>query len=266
MNIIWLKIKEIFSNLIKNYKVYIIAVIVILLLILFFKIKIACLENKNAKLQEENQVKNALLDTIHTYKNKLGEIVNEKLTLQFQLKNQKYYNNQLNDSQKELFKRIKNLDNKNNIITAALVKSKFIIDSLMLSVNGVIDSTDNSINFDNNTNLTDINIDVTIFNVKPFDKFKPTKLLINNLSFENKQFITFNWDNKKPNYPVSFSISNSNKYIKTYDIQSYAIPELKKTDIKPNFWQKMGNFIGDGKSSVIKIGVGVGIGYLVFRK
>ena len=266
MNTIWTKIKLFFSNLFKNYKLYGIIILAFILLILFFKIRIGSLERQKAILLEENQVKNALLDTIHTYKNKLGEIVSEKLTLQFQLNDQKQYNNQLNNSQKELLSRIENLNNKNDLISAALIKSKFVIDSLMLEVSGKIDTLNNRINFNNNTNLTDINIDLTVFNVKPFDKLMPTKLLINNLNFDNKQFITFNWDKNKPNYPVSFNISNSNKYIKTYDIQSYAIPELNKPIIKPNLWQKVKGFFGDTKNAVIKIGIGVGIGYSLFHK
>lgn len=263
MNTIWAKIKLFFSNLIKNYKLYVAIIIAFLLLILFFKVRIGSLERQKAELVEENQVKNALLDTIHTYKNKLGEITSEKLTLQFQLKDQKDYANQMNASQKELIQRIENLKDKNDIITAALVKTKFTIDSLMLAANGKIDSVDNTINFENS--LTDIDVDITIFNVKPFNLLKPTKLLINNLSFDNKQFIDFNWGDKKEGYPISFSISNSNKYMRTTDIQSYAIPELKKPLIKPNFWQKVKGFFGDTKNTIVKVGVGIGVGYLIFH-
>ena len=264
MKTIWTKIKLFFSNLFKNYKLYGIIILAFILLILFFKVRIGSLERQKAELIDENKVKNALIDTIHTYKNKLGEITSEKLTLQLKLSDLKLYNNQLNDSQKELFSRIDELTNKNNLITAALVKSKFTIDSLMLAVNGKVDSIDNTINFENA--LADINIDVTVFNVKPFNALQPTKLLINNLSFDNKQFIDFNWGDKKEGYPISFSITNSNKYMKTVDIQSYAIPELKKPLIKPNFWQKVKGFFGDTKNAVIKVGIGIGVGYLLFHK
>ena len=109
--------------------------------------------------------------------------------------------------------------------------------------------------------------DITAINAKPVDTLLKTKLLFNNLSLPNKQYIEFKWkDNKKEGFPISFSLSNSNIYFKVYDVDSYIIPEIKKEVLKPNFWQKLNKFGNTTVGNSIKISMGVGIGYLLFNK
>jgi hypothetical protein len=93
-----------------------------------------------------------------------------------------------------------------------------------------------------------------------YQKFEPS-LLFRHLEIPNEQFVDFHWKNeKKKGYPISFSISNSNKYIKTTNVESYAIPSLNKLNINPNGWQKFGNFMIKNGKTVIYIGIGGAIG------
>jgi hypothetical protein len=87
-------------------------------------------------------------------------------------------------------------------------------------------------------------------------------LFIDSLNLYNKQFIEFHWLNeRKDGYPVSFTVRNSNPYFKTYDIESYIIPEVQKSQLKPNIWQKTGNFY---RKNRVPFAVGVGAGILTY--
>ena len=145
-------------------------------------------------------------------------------------------NDKLNDNQKALFKRIKELDNDNKLLAAANIRMKIMIDSLndVISV-GIIDRINNSIDF--NYNGEDLKYNFTVNNVIPFNIYKNVEHKINSLEIPNEQFIDFHYvDNK--DYPISFSITNTNKYINVYDIDSYIIPEIKPKELKLNFFQK----------------------------
>ena len=63
-------------------------------------------------------------------------------------------------------------------------------------------------------------------------------------------------------YPVSFSITNSNDFFKTENIESYVIPNITKEHLNPNGWQKVQNFYYKNKNSVIYTTIGVGVGVL----
>jgi hypothetical protein len=84
--------------------------------------------------------------------------------------------------------------------------------------------------------------------------------IFDSFNLPNKQEISFQWGKEpKEGYPVSFSVSNSNKYFKVANIESYAIPEIKKTELKPNFWNKLGTTFTKGGNSIVYIGIGAGI-------
>ena len=127
-----------------------------------------------------------------------------------------------------------------------------------------IEYKDKTVEFKNKTK--DINYSFIGNNVKPFDETKPITLDILNLSFPNEQAIDFHWkDNKKEGYPIAFSVTNTNKYYNVYNIESYAIPNLDKEEIAPTNWQKFKKWVGGNSDSAVKIGIGVGIGYLLFK-
>ena len=234
----------------------IVLIILILSAIVYFQNK--KIVNLNNKYQNEVKLKNALVDTAKTYKNKEGEWVTEKLTLQGSIKSITDANNNLNTSQKDLMKRVKETENNNSIITAALVQTKIRLDSLK-STNVTINNQDSSITFKDSTK--DIQYDIEIKNVKPINTNKLPLLMFNKFDLPNKQYIDFYWkDEKKSDFPIAFSVSNSNIYIKTTDINSYAIPQLNKSTPNPSPWQKFTTWMKKSGNFIITIGIAGGAG------
>lgn len=239
-------------------------VLVILLLILgggIWKLQHNKIKDLKNKYQTEVKLKNALIDTVGYYKNAYGEEVAEKLTLQTSVKELEKMNENLTASQKELVARVKALDKDKSIITAALVEAEAKIDSLVGTGFIEVNPKDSTIIFSDSTEFLIYNI--TIGKAIPASpKIEPT-IMFNHLMMPNKQFIEFHWkDNKKEGYPIEFSVSNSNKYFHTSNINSYAIPELQKEVINPTSWQKVGKwFIKNGKVvGFIAGGIAIGAG------
>ena len=100
--------------------------------------------------------------------------------------------------------------------------------------------------------------------VNAFPKIKP-ELVFKNLQFNNTQIIDFHWkDNKKEGYPIAFSVSNSNPYFEVVNIESYAIPELKR-EIKPTFWKRIGSGANEYGKPLLFFGIGVGTLWLLLK-
>lgn len=221
------------------------------------------INNLNKDLETEVKLKNALIDNVNYYKNKEGEWTAEKLTIQESIKNLEKMNSQLTATQKELLSRVKEINDKNEVIAAALLETQVKIDSLLLKGKTVVDSVNKTIKFVDNYKQDnyEMNYSFTVKNVIPaFNLIKPT-LTIDSLKFPNKQLIDFHWkDNKKEGYPVTFSVSNSNDFFKTVNIESYSIPEISKEALKPNFWQKIDNFLGRTGNNLVYFGVGGAVG------
>lgn len=219
--------------------------------------------NLKEKLQIETNLGKALLDTVTYYKNSRNEVVAEKLTLQADLKSLREMNDYLTKSQKDLLARVKEIEKTNSIIAAALIQTNVKIDSLR-NGNVVVDTTGGKITVSDS--LTDIEYNFEIHKVKPIYADQKPIFKINRLYLPNTQFIEFHWkDNRKEGYPVAFSVSNSNKYFKTVNIDSYVIPEIQKEKIKPTFWQKVGK--GVKKTGPYLIGgiIGGGSVFLLTR-
>ena len=266
MKIILAKIWEFLS---KNNR-WAVALVVILLLaggtIIHFKNKkIASLKDE---VKTEIKLRDALLDTVNVYKNKRDELVAEKLTIQETVKNLEKMYGQLSSDQKELIQRIKEMDKKNSIIAAALIKTDVKIDSLLAKdkQNGnvvTVDTTKQMVNINNKaSNDTSFVYDIDVNNVLPAIPTIKPYFLFKSIEIPNKQFIEFHWknDQKKKGYPIAFSISNSNKYIKVIGLESYAIPPLDKIKLNPSGWDKFGNFMIKNGKTVMYIGIGTGIG------
>jgi hypothetical protein len=260
---------KIWAFLSKNNRWAIALVIVLLLaggtIIHFKNKKIASLQTE---VKTEVKLRDALLDTVTVYKNKRNELVAEKLTIQETVKNLEKMYGQLSADQKELINRIKEMDKKNAVIAAALIKTDVKIDSL-LAINGkngtvvTVDSTKKMFNINNLASKdTSFVYDIDVNNALPaLPTIKPS-LLFKSIELPNKQFVEFHWknDQKKKGYPIAFSISNSNKYIKTIGVESYAIPPLDKLKINPSGWDKFGNFMIKNGKTVLYIGIGTGVG------
>lgn len=191
------------------------------------------------KYETEVKLKDALLDSISFFQNKEKEWVAEKLTIQETINNLEKINGQLSDFQKELLVRIKEIEKKSNIIVAALIQTNVKIDSLLHEGTTTVDTINKTVNFNDSSKIDKkvVFYNLTVTKVLPaFPNIKPG-LMINSISFPNKQFIEFHWGkNKTANYPVAFSVSNSNDYFKTVNIDSYAIPELKYEGSKFSQW------------------------------
>jgi len=254
--------KGILEFLSKNNR-WAIALVILLLLVggIFISIQRNNVKEWKNKYQTEVKLKNALIDTVTFTKNQYGEVVAEKLTLQTTVKDLEKMNEDLTASQKELLARVKVADKENSIITAALIEAQVVIDSLLAAGFVVVNPEDSSIVFTDTTEF--LVYDIQVGKVLPASpEIKPT-LMFNYLMMPNTQFVEFHWKNeKKEGYPIEFSVSNSNKYFKTYDINSYAIPELQKKVINPTGWQKVGQwFVKNGKVvGFVAGGIAIGAG------
>jgi len=242
-----------------------IALVIILLLVGggIWKLQHNKINDLKDKYQTEVNLRNALADSVHHYQNKEKEWVAEKLTIQASLKDLEKINGQLTDDQKRLIAKIKEVNKENAIITAALIQANFKIDSLIHSGAVIVDTTNKTVEFISPPNNPDISYNLKAFGVLPYPVNSKPTLIINSLFLPNEQFVEFHWtDNKKEGYPIAFSVTNSNKYVKVNDINSYAIPELKKEIINPSGWQKIGQwFVKNGKIvGYVAGGVVVGAG------
>lgn len=225
-----------------------------------FIMKVQSNEIKKVTEEKNTQVKlkNALLDTVSYYQNEEKDWVAEKLTIQASVDELEKDNGQLNADQKKLLKKVKDVEKDNSVITAALINAEFVIDSLTHAGTVDVDTTNKTVTFKDLTNK-DFNYDLIVAGVTPFPLNTNPNLLFKSIKIPNEQFIEFHWrDQKKEGYPIAFSVSNSNKYIKVYDINSYAIPELKKETINPTGWQKFGNWMKTNKNIVTGIAIGAG--------
>jgi len=256
-------------NYLKQNNRWAIALVIILLLGsgAIIKLQRNKIDEWKGKYQTEVKLRDALIDTVRYYKNQHNEIVAEKLTLQESIKNLEKMYGQLSDNQKELLLRIKELNKKNEVISAALISTEVKIDSLLAKdkQNGnvvTVDTTKKMVNINNlASNDTSFVYDIDVNNVLPaFPTIKPY-FLFKSIEIPNKQFVEFHWKNdKQKGYPISFSISNSNKYVKVTSLDSYAIPPLDKVKLNPNGWQKIGNFFIKNGRTIVYVGVGAAAG------
>lgn len=225
--------------------------------------------NKVGNLKEENdsvvKFKNALLDSVSHYQNLKGQWVAEKLTIQDDLKTLEKENDKLNENQKKLLKRVQEINKENTAIASALVIAEARIDSLTTENQQLIaDTINKTLRYIDSTEFIKYNI--LTDNVVIANKNKKSELTFTELVLPNEYNVDFFWkDERKEGYPVAFSITNSNKYFKVYDIQSYAIPEL----IKPKTgWDRFNGWVNkNGKWVLIGTAGVVGAGgiYLIMR-
>jgi len=238
-----------------NYKVAIPYVLVVLLIAVgaYYFHRVNKLE---ISLQSETNLRLALVDTVGYYRNQRNELVAEKRTLQFKLNDKEFENKDLVKRIKETEKKNATLEKKVTVFAAALIESQVTIDSLQKS-KVFVSERDSSVLF----TFKSPDLEYT-FKVKPVYIFpkQPPLLTFVDFKIPNKQYIEFHWrNNPKEGYPISFSVTNTNPYFKTVNIESYAIPEIYKPDIKPTFWKKVGNGIKSGSKNLIYVGVGAAL-------
>lgn len=246
--------------------ILIIGVVVLLLFGSGFGIFKNRIDSLNDRISTEIKLKDAMLDSIHYYSNSNDELVAEKLVLQGSIKNFEKMYNQLDSDQKELINRVKELNKNNTIIAAALIKTNVKIDSLLTESNVSVDTMKNMITFsgsikNNDGVLDNLVYDVAVGNVIPNSKTVKPSLKFNKLYLPNTQFIEFHWkDDSKKGYPISFSVTNSNDFYKVSDINSYAIPELDKSELVPSKWEKFVKWSKNNGKFVFTIGIAGAVG------
>jgi hypothetical protein len=247
----------------KNHLLIVIIVAIILGLSATVYFQRKSIINLKNKVDTEVKLKDALLDTMKIYQNKEGEWTAEKLTIQETVKNLTKMYGQLTDAQKELIDRVKELNKKSDVIAAALIQSNVKIDSLLSTGKPIIDTVNKNITFPEVTN-PDLQYHIQARNVIPaFPNVKPTLFIID-LNMPNKSLVTFQFDKTKGN-PISFSVSNSNKYIQIANIDSYAIPGINKDIVQPTGWQKTWTWIKKNGTIIIVGTVGVVAGHYLLK-
>lgn len=254
----------------KNFKIelnlsHIIAIILIIIIVFGVGISLYSkqISKKNTQIENEIKFRNALTDQIKQYQNKENEWVSEKLTLQTTLDNlSKSYEN-LNDLQKDLLKRLKNVEKGQTTIAAGLIDLVVIVDSLGHTGSTDVDELHNTIQF---TSIGEnLEYDFKIGNVKKSSEILNPTLNINQLRIPNKQEVHFYWENdRKEGYPVSFKITNTNPYINVVGMESYVIP-MNKTDVSPTNWDKFKTWNKKNKNIIIggTVGTLVGVGLIL---
>lgn len=218
----------------------------------------------NQQLNEEVKLRNALIDTVRTYKNQAGELVSEKLTLQADISKLREMNESLTQSQRNLLTRIEQLNRDKRVITAALIEANAIIDSLLHTGSTTIDPENATIRFiDKQEHLE---YDILVTNVVEADSTSKTNLFIRRLTLPNEMFIEFHWQlDRRANYPVAFSVTNTSPFHQINNVESYAIPQLQKEDLDQNTWNKITQWFEKNGGVAIKVGVGGVAGYFIGR-
>jgi len=211
------------------------------------------------KLKADREISNklnaALTDTLRVYVGENGTLKYEKLAMQASISDLKDGNITLTKEKKELLNEVKKLNKDKIVLAATIIKQKFQIDSLSkISVFGGWYNL-YTVRFKKINNDT-INFKISVTNISEINGLKPL-LIIDSLSIPNEITVAFNWDkDKRKDYPVSVTVENSNPLMKVNNIEAYAIPELQKKNVKPNFWQRVKGGLKKFKDDIIVFGVG----------
>jgi len=230
---------------------YVLAALVLLLL---FGVGFMAQRQSKAKaeLQTEVNLRQALLADMVVTKDALGRTQAEKLSLQTDMKTLVRVKDKLSADKQQLVEVISRLDKNKKLITAALVKVQVEVKEIYS--NSPAMATDSTATFVVATDS--ISYEAKVANVR-IDTIKVPSLVVRNLKIPNTTQVSFQWGEKNDGYPISFTVVNSNPLFKTKNIESYAIPELRKEAVRPTFWQGIGLTIKNGKTPFV-IGLGAG--------
>jgi len=243
--------EKVFTN-IKKYASVKNIIIVVLLLVLGIGGYIYNTKTTNLSEELEGEVKlnEALKDSVEFFETKSGNLVAEKRTLQGDVDDLLEKNTGLNENQRDLLQTIKKLNkewkNDREIFAAARIEYESLIDSLNSFIAGAtdVDTLKNMVSFVETDTGSHFIYDLDILGVRPNPIDINPEIRFNRIDFPNTQTISFNWDrNERKDYPVSFTVQNTNKFYKVNNIESYTIPELQKDVVDPNFWQKSWKWI-----------------------
>lgn len=227
-----------------NINITTLIIISIIILIVFgggFSLMNISNNRLKANLEEERKLVSSLNDSLSMRINKYGEVVNEKLTLQTSIRRLDDLNNKLTEDQRNLLNRLRTNEREKSIINAALIKANFIIDSLLHGGDVLIG--DSAITFIETKNPY-IQYSIDILDVMPINSNLTPRMLFRHLNIPNDTYVEFFWkDDRKEGYPISFSVTNTNKFMMVHNIESYAIPSLQKEVLSPNGWQRFNQWL-----------------------
>lgn len=247
-------------------------IIVVILIVLGIFHYCDRVEDQNNKYNGEVKLRQALQDSVRTYLDREGNLISEKKTLQGDIKYLQGENVKLNKDQAELLEVIEkiNKDRKRNqeVFAAASIRYKKFIDSLNNYVADAseMDTVENTISFTQKDTTSDFQYNIVITNVRQYPKLKTPTINFMEIDFPNKQTVTFNFDkDKRKDYPISFSVMNSNPYYKVNNIESYSIEGLKKENVNPTGWQKFAGWFEDKSKYLIFGGLGFAAGVALSR-
>ena len=249
-----------------NYTIKDIILVIAVILVIFLGFKYIKNNKYVNKYEKTVKLNEALRDSIDFYQTKEGEFVAEKRTLQGSIGDLLEEKNGLTSQQKDLLNIVDRLNDENKkekeIFAAARIEYQSLIDSLNSVISDVasIDTINNKISFISGNN-DDFVFDLDILNVRPYPESAKPQIKFNKIDFPNTQTITFNFDkNERMDYPVSFSVLNTNKYYRAYNIESYAIEGITKENVNPTRWNKTLNFMKRNSKYFLAGGIGFAMG------
>jgi hypothetical protein len=236
-------------------------VAILVMAVLFFLMSSsyeATLTERNKQLKQTELLLEAVNDKMDSITVENGKLSYSKRTLQADVKQLKDMEHLLTDEQNKLMSKVNKANKEKQVIAAALVKTQ----AELTKIKG-------KTGFKNDTTLalymyTDsLSYEIEVSGVALSKDSAKHEIV--SLKIPNEMYIDFKWGTKKEGYPVSFSITNSSPYMKTYNIESYIIPEIEKEKLKPSFTQKVDNFFRDNKKPFM-IGFGVGAAAVLLIK
>jgi len=235
----------------KNWNIKDILIIILLFLIVIGGFQYFSNNKKwNNKYNSEIKLREALSDSVKFFETKNNELVAEKRTIQGNLNDLFKDNVNLNKNQEALLNTVKRLNKEWNkekeIWAAARIQYETLIDSMdnVIANAASIDTLNNTVSFIQTDTAAHFIYDLDVLGVRPFPKYEIPQLKFNKIDFPNTQTITFQFNkNERKDYPISFSVINTNKYYKVYDVDSYTIPGIQKEIVNPNGFQKVWKWI-----------------------
>jgi hypothetical protein len=219
----------------------------IFLMAFYYDGKVDNLQSKTAKTEKLLEAITDKMDSVVVENNTLQY---SKKTLQADIKELEGLKESLSDEQNKLVAKVAKTNKEKMVIAAALIKARAELAGIKGKTGFMNDTT---LLLHMNTDSLSYRIEINgVGLVKD-----SAEHIIKSLIIPNEQYIEFKWGSKKEGYPVSFSITNTSPYMKTNNIESYIIPDIKKEEIKPNFLQKVNNFFGANRKPFF-IGVAAG--------
>lgn len=221
---------------------------IIILLLLYFGYHYIRNNNIDSKYENEIKLNEALRDSVRYFKTELGEEVATKRSLVGTISELKKINNDTVIAFIKDIERLKKELKKKDMELFAAGRIEYI--PLIESSNKVIanvdriDSINNMVSFIETDSEAHFIYDLDVTGVRPYPVGIHPEITFNKIDFPNTQIVTFNFDkNKRKDYPISFSVVNTNPYYRVFNIESYTIEGLTKDNINPNGWKKAWNWI-----------------------